>query len=175
MYPGIASVCSLTLALGDPAEASIAAVYANFLQVGLAFGIGIAFAIIVCAPTSGGHFNPAVTLCLAYWQGFPWRKVPYFILSQILGSFMAAMIVMGQYHVQIKAFADASIAAGKGTVYNGGPASIFMSIPNPNQTNLGYLLFIEFFVDSFIVSLCYHHPRTSEANNASGPCHLGMS
>lgn len=60
-------------------------------------------------------------------------------------------MVYGQYHVQLTAFAEASKAAGLGTVYNGGPASIFMTLPNPNQTNLGYLFLIEFFVDSFIV------------------------
>jgi len=32
--------------------------------------IGIAFAIITCGPTSGGHFNPAITLCFAIWQGY---------------------------------------------------------------------------------------------------------
>lgn len=57
---------------------------------------------------------------------------------------------MGQYHVEISAFTAESKAAGKGTVYNGGPASILVTIPNPNQTNLGYLFLNEWFVDSFI-------------------------
>jgi len=60
------------------------------------------------------------------------------------------MMVYGQYHQQIAAFAASSVAAGRGTVYAGGPASIFMAVPLPTQTNLGYLFFIEFFVDSTI-------------------------
>ena len=104
------------------------------------------------APTSGGHFNPAVTLNLAYWQGFPWKKVPHFIFSQIFGAFMAGLIMMGQYNEQINQLEKASLAAGKGYVFNGGPASTLVTIPSPDQTNLGYLFLIEFFVDSFIVS-----------------------
>ena len=57
---------------------------------------------------------------------------------------------MGQYHEQISEFTALSIAAGKGTVYNGGPASLLCTIPGPTQNNLGYLFLIEFFVDSFI-------------------------
>lgn len=114
--------------------------------------MGIAFAIITCGPTSGGHFNPAFTLCFAFWQGFPWRKVPYYIFSQIFGAFMAGLVVMVLYHEQIAAFTTRSIAQGKGTVYNGGPASILCTFPAEDQNNLGYLLMIEFFVDSFVVS-----------------------
>ncbi len=162
MYAGISSVACFTLANAaastpgaEPFYANNATSFASIFQIGWGFALGIAFAIIVCAPTSGGHFNPAITLCLAYWQGFPWRKVPYYIFSQIFGSFFAACLVYGQYHVQLSAFAEASKAAGLGTVYNGGPASVFMTLPNPNQTNLGYLFLIEFFVDSFIVRV---HP-----------------
>lgn len=150
MYPGIASTTSLLLALGNPEEEAISPALGNFLTIGLAYAIGIAFAIIVCAPTSGGHFNPAVTICLAYWQGFPWRKVPYFIFSQIFGAFMAGMLLMGQYHVQIAEWKAASIASGKGLVYNTGPAASLVTIPAANQTNEGYLFLIEWFVDSFI-------------------------
>jgi glycerol uptake facilitator-like aquaporin len=50
---------------------------------------------VTCAPTSGGHFHPAITLCLAFWQGFPWRKVPRYIVSQIMGAFLAGLLVMG--------------------------------------------------------------------------------
>lgn len=58
-------------------------------------------------------------------------------------------MIYGQYYQQISAFSAASVAGGLGNVYNGGPASIFMSLPGANQS-LGYLFMIEFFVDSFI-------------------------
>ena len=57
--------------------------FGSLLQVGFAFALGIAFAIMTCAPVSGGHFNPAVTISLAIWQGFPWSKVPRYIFSQV--------------------------------------------------------------------------------------------
>lgn len=121
---------------------------------GAAFALGIAFAIITCASTSGGHFNPAITICFAIWQGFPWRKVPYYIFSQIFGAFIAGLLMMGMYHQQLSEFESSLKAAGHSgsMVFNGGPASVLCSIPNGNQTNLGYLFFIEFFVDVYIVS-----------------------
>lgn len=142
VYPGIAASASFFLNKTEPAFGSI-------FQIGWAFAIGIAFAIITCASTSGGHFNPAVTICFATWQGFPWKKVPYYIFAQIVGSFVAGLMLYGQYYQQINAYAAETIAAGEGTVFNGGAASIFCVFPGETQT-LGYLFFIEFFVDSYI-------------------------
>ncbi|ORY10208.1 aquaporin-like protein [Clohesyomyces aquaticus] len=143
VYPGIASTASFFLNKTEPQ-------FGSLFQIGWAYAIGIAFAIITCAPTSGGHFNPAITICFAFWQGFPWKKVPYYIFAQVFGAFMAGLVLMGQYHEQISEYSAATIAAGKGTVFNGGPASILCSFPAENQNNLGYLFLIEFFVDSFI-------------------------
>lgn len=124
--------------------------FSSLFQIGWAFAIGIAFAIITCASTSGGHFNPAITIALAFWQGFPWKKVPYFIVSQIFGAFVAGLFVMGMYWPEIQAMNAELIAAGKPLVGNGAPASILCSFPAASQTNLGYVFMIEFFVDSFI-------------------------
>ncbi|KAF2088559.1 aquaporin-like protein [Saccharata proteae CBS 121410] len=143
VYPGIAATASFFLNDTNPA-------FGSLLQVGFAYAVGIAFAIITCAPTSGGHFNPAITICFAIWQDFPWRKVPVYIISQIFGAFMAGLVLMGQYHEQITAFNAASVAAGHGSVYNGGPASILCTFPGATQNNQGYLFLIEFFVDSYI-------------------------
>lgn len=63
---------------------------------------------------------------------------------------MAGLFVMGMYWPEIQAMNEELIAAGKPLVANGGPASILCSFPSANQTNLGYLFMIEFFVDSFI-------------------------
>lgn len=160
VYPGIAATAStflnqiqVTQASGAPTTPNPA--FGSIFQIGWAFALGIAFAIITCAPTSGGHFNPAITICFATWQGFPWRKVPYYIASQIFGSFVAGLLMYGQYHQQISAYAAANDAAGVGNVFNGGAASIFCAMPSAPpvyhlQQSLGYLFFIEFFVDSYI-------------------------
>lgn len=151
VFPGIASVASFTLATtnGVGEELGIP-VFGSIFQIGWAFAIGIAFAIITCAPVSGGHFNPAVTICLAIWQGFPWKKVPHYIISQIFGAFVAGMLLMGCYWEQIQAAKAIDIAAHGTAVYNGGVASILCSFPNPTQTNQGYLFLQEFFVDAYI-------------------------
>ena len=76
VYPGIGAIAGLFLNKTDAA-------FGSLFQVGCAFALGIAFAIITCAPTSGGHFNPAITISFAVWQGFPWKKVPYYIFAQV--------------------------------------------------------------------------------------------
>ena len=147
VFPGIASVASFTLATTSAAGKEVGVpVFGSILQIGFAFAIGIAFAIITCAPVSGGHFNPAVTICFgkllyhrvpqrpltcapAIWQGFPWKKVPHYIFSQIFGAFMAGLILMGAYWPEIQA-AKAADLKNFGTVhYNGGVASIFCAYP----------------------------------------------
>lgn len=147
VFPGIASIAGFTL---NASSAVGVTAFSSLFQIGWAFAVGISFAIITCASTSGGHFNPAITIALALWQGFPWKKVPYFIFSQIFGAFMAGMLLMGMYWPQIQAMNEEYIAAGKPLIANGAPASILCSFPNPDQTNLGYVFLIEFFVDTFI-------------------------
>jgi uncharacterized membrane protein len=68
---------------------------------------------------------------------------------------MAGLMLMCQYHEEISAFKAASLAAGKGLVYDGGPANILCTFPGADQNNLSLFL-IEFFVDSFIVSFLAH-------------------
>lgn len=147
VFPGIASIAGFTL---NASSAVGVTAFSSLFQIGWAFAVGISFAIITCASTSGGHFNPAITIALALWQGFPWKKVPYFIFSQIFGAFVAGMLLMGMYWPQIQAMNEEYIDAGKPLIANGAPASILCSFPNPDQTNLGYVFLIEFFVDTFI-------------------------
>jgi len=53
---------------------------------------------------SGGHINPAVTLALATYRGFPWRKVPVYIFAQLLGGIVGAAIVYADYFHAIDIF-----------------------------------------------------------------------
>ena len=146
-FPDIASSAALTINIATPVGA---ATFSSLFQTGLAFGIGITLAILVCAPVSGGHFNPGVTCCFAIWGGFPLRKMPHYILSQIFGSFMAGMVLMGCYWPEIQAIASSDPEKYGSAVYNGGAASILCGFPSTTQTNLGYLFFQEFVCSAFV-------------------------
>ncbi|KAI4263645.1 MAG: hypothetical protein L6R42_001218, partial [Xanthoria sp. 1 TBL-2021] len=134
VFPGIAAIASITLNLEN--EVGVTA-FGSLFQIGWNFAIGIAFAIITCAPISGGHFIPP----------------------------------------EIQAFTAESIAAGKGLVYNGGPASILCTFPNPNQTNLGYLFLTEFFVDSFVGLVIWANldPANLFVSPVSAPFAIGLA
>ncbi|TYB41947.1 MIP/aquaporin family protein [Actinomadura chibensis] len=67
-------------------------------SIAWAWGIAVTLGVYVSARLSGGHINPAVTLALAVYKGFPWRKVIPFWTAQFLGAFIAALIVRWDYN-----------------------------------------------------------------------------
>ncbi len=66
-------------------------------SIAWAWGFGVMLGIYVAGRASGAHLNPAVTLALATFQGFPWRKVVPYALAQTLGAFVAALLVRWNY------------------------------------------------------------------------------
>ena len=64
-FSGLASVAAF-ITNGASKEPPVTA-FSSFFQIGLAFALGIMFAIVIAGPTSGGHFNPAVTVALTVW------------------------------------------------------------------------------------------------------------
>ena len=63
----------------------------------LVFGLALAIAVLVVGPISGAHVNPTVTLALALRGRFPWREVPAYVASQIVGGFIGALLVFLTY------------------------------------------------------------------------------
>ncbi len=65
----------------------------GIFQVAIVWGLGIATAIYLTASLSGAHLNPAVTISLAAWGGFPKGRVVGYIVTQIVGAFVAAALL----------------------------------------------------------------------------------
>jgi glycerol uptake facilitator protein len=66
-------------------------------SIAWAWGIGVTLGVYVAARLSGAHLNPAVTIALAAFKGFAWRKVLPYTVAQTLGAFVAALVVRATY------------------------------------------------------------------------------
>jgi len=57
--------------------------------IGLAFGLALFIGIASVSHVSGAHFNPAVTLSLAYTGRFPKNRVTPYVVAQLVGAALA--------------------------------------------------------------------------------------
>ncbi|KAI0041921.1 aquaporin-like protein [Auriscalpium vulgare] len=124
----------------------------SLLTIGFAYMAGIGFALIVASGTSGGHFNPAVTIVRVLFRGFPvWKGLRY-IVAQILGGYITSLIIYWQWKPLITETEAALTVAGAYDLVNftaQGPAGIF-ALYVTKGTPLGLVWVNEFIVDFFI-------------------------
>ncbi|AVH60575.1 MULTISPECIES: MIP/aquaporin family protein [Streptomyces] len=96
-------------------------------SISWAWGIGVTMGIYVAARLSGAHLNPAVTVALATFKGFPWRKVVPYVVAQTAGAFVAALLVRWNY-------AEALAKADPGHTVK--TQIVFSTLPANGNTNL---------------------------------------
>ncbi|CAE6438370.1 unnamed protein product [Rhizoctonia solani] len=148
-YAGVGATAALVITTAAHEEN-----LGGLLNVAIAYGFGIAFAIITAASTSGGHFNPCVTIAFCLFRGFPLRKVPRYIFAQCVGAFIASICVWGQYHRELGLITNALKAAGKEAQIfsSSGPAGVIAIFPAAGAS-MGRVFLNEFIVDFFVVGV----------------------
>ncbi len=88
-------VVAMTLLFGHGVTGEI--VNGGYTNITIAWGLAVTMGILIAGRTSGAHLNPAVTLALAAFRGFPWRKVAPYAAAQIAGAFVGAALVYWNY------------------------------------------------------------------------------
>jgi glycerol uptake facilitator protein len=76
----------------------------GWTNITLGWGLAVTFGVYLSIRISGGHLNPAVTLALAVFRGFPWRKVIPYCLAQVAGAFAGSALVFFNYREAIARF-----------------------------------------------------------------------
>lgn len=120
----------IIIAFGD----SVAAMYSLYTPspyqgaywgVCIAWGLAVTLAIYTTGSVSGCHANPAVTLALALYRKFSWRKVIPYCVAQTVGAFLGACVVYYLFGPVIDHFN----AANNMTRAAGGAAGVFFTHP----------------------------------------------
>ncbi len=89
---------------GSVAAAVLTGAQVGIFQVAIVWGLGIAVAIQLTGSLSGAHLNPAVTVALAVWSGFPWRHVARHLVAQFAGAFAASAVLFAVFSGPLQAY-----------------------------------------------------------------------
>jgi aquaporin Z len=74
-------------------------------------GLMVIAIILFMGKVSGAHLNPAVSVGFALRGDFPWRRVPGYIVTQLVGATLAALFLQSVIHVSAT-FGSNYVAAG---------------------------------------------------------------
>ena len=88
-------VVAMVILFGSGAPGEV--VHGGYTNITIGWGLGVTMGIYTAGKISGAHLNPAVTLALAAFRGFAWRKVIPYMVVQTLGAFCAAGVVFWNY------------------------------------------------------------------------------
>lgn len=69
----------------------------GWIVITTGWALAVFTGVVIAAPYSGAHINPAVTIGLAIAGEFSWALVPKFILAQMLGAMSGSFLVWIMY------------------------------------------------------------------------------
>ncbi len=116
----------------------------GWMVITTGWALSVFTGVVIAAPYSGAHLNPAVTLGLAMAGKFAWDQVGLFILAQLLGAILGALLVWILYKPHFDATEDPQSQLA---VFGTGPA-IRHPLSNLFSELLGtfVLIFVIFYV-----------------------------
>ena len=112
----LVGTCILVI-LGDGVVANVVLArtkgnQSGWIVITAGWGLAVAIAVYSVGRISGAHINPAVTIGLAAIGQFPWANVWAYVLAQLVGAFLGAVVVWISYRPHWAATDDAEAKLG---------------------------------------------------------------
>lgn len=85
---------------------------AGWIVITIGWGLAVTMGVYAVGNVSGAHLNPAVTIGFATIGEFPWAEVPMYVLAQMIGAIIGAVIVYFNYLAHWKETEDPETKLG---------------------------------------------------------------
>jgi aquaporin Z len=131
------------------------------IGIAIAFGLAVLTAAYAIGRVSGGHYNPAVTVGLAVAGRLPHREIVPYILAQLVGGIIAALLLWW-------------IAGGKAGFIAGGFASNGYEAHSPGGYSLLACALIEIVMTAFFVAVILG-ATARKAHASLAPLAIGLA
>lgn len=147
--------CFMLILIGAGSVASMLVNGAQYTMwdICMVWGVAITMALYMTASLSGAHLNPAVTLAMAVYRGFPWGKVAPYAIAQMAGTFCAAGVVYALYRQGFLQY-EAAHGIVRGSEESQQLASVFSTYPAPYLSFLQAGL-VELVITAFLVAVIF--------------------
>ena len=134
----------------------------GWIVITTGWALAVFAGVVIAGPYSGAHLNPAVTLGLAIAGKFAWDQVAFFILAQLLGAMLGALLVWLMYKPHFDSTDD---PLSQLAVFSTGPA---IRHPVANLFSEGVGTFVLIFVIFY-----FTNPEMGDAKTPIGMGSLG--
>jgi glycerol uptake facilitator protein len=81
----------------------------GWIVITFGWAVGVFTGVLIAAPVSGAHLNPAVTLALVLAGKFPFSLLPLYFCAQVLGAMFGAFLVWIAYKKHFDATRDTDV------------------------------------------------------------------
>ncbi|MFZ5816569.1 MAG: MIP/aquaporin family protein [Bacillota bacterium] len=134
---------------GVVATAILMGAYQGQWQPSILWGLTVAGLVYIFGGVSGAHFNPAVTLTVAFFRDFPKAKILPYILAQVAGGFAGSAVLHGLISSRLTAF-EASKNIVRDTAAGEATARIFSTYPGTDVSAMN-AFFIEIVITMMLL------------------------
>jgi glycerol uptake facilitator protein len=131
----------------------------GWMAITTGWALAVFVGVVIAAPYSGAHLNPAVTLALALAGKFAWSKVGLYFLAQVMGSILGSLLVWLVYKDHFNSTADPDMQL-----------AVFSTSPAIRNT---FFNLISEIVGTFVLVFVIFYFTNAEISNSKSPVGLG--